>query len=379
MLSSRLPNGAKWALTLALLGLMLAAPLFLSEFRLSLVGKYLAYAILALGIDLIWGYTGILSLGHGVFFGLGAYCTAMHLKLAAAGGGLPDFMSWSGVDKLPWFWMPFESAGFALVMSLVLPMLAAAMLGYFTFRNRIKGAFFAILSQALVIVVYTLFVGQQGYTGGTNGLTNFSTFLGLKLGTTESKLILYYATALLLVAVFLLCRFLVGSRLGKVLTAVRDGENRVRFLGYNPVAYKLFVYCLSAGFAGLAGTMFVLQEGIISPAQMSIVPSIEMVLWVAVGGRATLYGAVIGAVVVNYAKSIFSEMFPNGWLFFLGGLFVAVVLFMPRGLIGTGSDIWQWIQEKRRGSADEQSNREGSAGHGAEGAAGISAEARAGS
>ncbi|WP_166241133.1 urea ABC transporter permease subunit UrtC [Paenibacillus turpanensis] len=352
----------KLLLTAGLIILMMVAPLFLSEFRLSLLGKYLSYAILAIGIDLIWGYTGIMSLGHGVFFGLGAYCTAMHLKLVASGGGLPDFMSWSGVESLPWFWKPFESAGFAILMSMVVPVIVAAILGYFTFRNRIKGTFFAILSQALVIVMYTLFVGQQGYTGGTNGLTNFDSFLGMPLGTAESKIILYYATAVLLVIVFFLSRALVKGRLGKVLTAIRDGENRVRFLGFNPVVYKLFVYCLSAALAGLAGTMFILQEGIISPAQMSIVPSIEMVLWVAIGGRATLIGAIIGAVVTNAAKSGFSEMFPDGWLFFLGGLFVVTVLFLPKGIVGSIMDVWNKAMAKRRASNEHSYSESPAAG-----------------
>ncbi|MEI7025401.1 urea ABC transporter permease subunit UrtC [Paenibacillus sp. y28] len=315
--------------------LLLAAPWLLSDFRLSLLGKFLAYAILAIGIDLIWGYTGILSLGHGVFFGLGAYCMAMHLKLVSAGGALPDFMSWSGVKKLPAFWAPFSSAGFAIAMAIVLPMVAAGILGYLTFRNRIKGSFFSILSQALVIITVTLFVGQQGFTGGTNGLTNFSTFLGFDLSSPDTKLALYYVTSAVLIAVFLLCRWMLNGRTGKLLIAIRDGENRVRFIGYNPVVYKVFIYALSAGLAGLAGIFFVLQEGLISPAQMGIIPSIEMVLWVAIGGRGTLSGAVLGAVVTNTAKTTFSETFPEYWLYFLGGLFILVVLFLPKGIVGT--------------------------------------------
>lgn len=325
----------KWGVTLLLLGLLLIAPAFLSEFRLGLLGKFLAYAILAMGLDLIWGYAGILSLGHGVFFGLGAYGMAMHLKLVASKGALPDFMSWSGVDKLPAFWIPFQSAPLALLLALLIPMAVAFVLGYLTFRNRIRGTFFSILSQALVIITVTLFVGQQGYTGGTNGLTNFDTFLGLPLGETSTKLTLYYTTAVIVIGVLLLCLWLVSSRFGKILVAIRDAENRVRFIGYNPVAYKVFIYCISAGLAGLAGVLFVLQEGIISPAQMGIVPSIEIALWVAIGGRATMYGAIIGAIVTNWAKTTFSEAYPELWPIFLGAMFVIVTLFLPKGLVGT--------------------------------------------
>lgn len=315
--------------------LLALAPLFLSDFRLSLLGKFLAYAIIAMGIDLIWGYTGILSLGHGVYFGLGAYCMAMHLKLAANPGELPDFMSWSGVESLPWFWVPFHSAGAAFLLALIIPMIVAFILGYFTFRNRIKGAFFSILSQALVIITVTLFVGQQGYTGGTNGLTNFDSFLGLNLQDQSTKLLFFYLTLAVVAVVLLLCSLLVTSRMGNILTAIRDGENRVRFIGYNPVTYKVFIYCASAGLAGLAGVLFVLQEGIISPAQMGIVPSIEMVLWVAIGGRSTIGGAVLGALVTNAAKTTFSEAYPTWWPFILGAMFIIVVLFLPKGIVGT--------------------------------------------
>jgi urea transport system permease protein len=329
----------KIALSLILLILMLAAPAFLSEFRLSLLGKYLTYAILAMGLDLIWGYTGILSLGHGVYFGLGAYGMAMHLKLAASGGELPDFMSWSGVEKLPAFWLPFQSAGAAILLALLMPIAVAFTLGYLTFRSRIRGSFFSILSQALVIITVTLFVGQQGYTGGTNGLTSFDTFLGLKLGEPSTKLTLYYVTVIVVGLTLLLCLWLASSRLGKILVAIRDAENRVRFIGYNPVAYKVFIYCVSAALAGLAGILFVLQEGIISPAQMGIVPSIEMVLWVAIGGRATIFGALIGAILTNTAKTTFSEAYPEWWPILMGAMFIVVTLFLPKGIVGTLKDL----------------------------------------
>lgn len=332
----RLSPGIRYALTGLLVLFLLTAPYWMSDFRMSLLAKFLTYAILAIGLDLIWGYTGILSLGHGVFFGLGAYCMAMHLKLASTPAGqLPDFMSWSGVSSMPWFWEPFRSPVFAAVMALLLPAVVAAAVGFLTFRNRIKGAFFSILSQALVIITVTLFVGKQGYTGGTNGLTNFSTFLGFDLQSGSTKLALYYATVLLLGVTFALSLTLVKSRLGKLLIAIRDGENRVRFLGYDPALYKVFMYALSGALAGLAGVLFVLQEGLISPAQMGIVPSIEMVLWVAIGGRATLYGPVIGALMTNAAKTTFSEAYPELWPLLLGGLFVVIVLFLPNGVIGT--------------------------------------------
>ncbi|TDF98866.1 urea ABC transporter permease subunit UrtC [Paenibacillus piri] len=329
----------KIAFTFILLAAMLIAPMFLSEFRLSLLGKFLAFAILAMGLDLIWGYTGILSLGHGVYFGLGAYCMAMHLKLVSSHGELPDFMSWSGVEQLPWFWLPFQSAGVAILLALLVPVAVAFILGYLTFRNRIKGAFFSILSQALVIITVTLFVGQQGYTGGTNGLTNFDTFLGYPVGEPSTKLMIYYVTAFIVIGTLVLCLWISSSRLGKILVAVRDAENRVRFIGYNPVTYKVFIYCFSAALSGLAGIMFVLQEGIISPAQMGIVPSIEMVLWVAIGGRGTIFGAIIGAVVTNSAKTTFSEAYPEWWPIILGAMFIIVVLFFPKGIVGTFQDL----------------------------------------
>jgi len=321
-------------ISLAVIALLLLAPLFLSEFRLSLLGKFLSYAILALGIDLIWGYTGMLSLGHGVFFGLGAYCTAMYLKLEATGGGLPDFMSWSGLTGLPWFWQPFEHGWFALVMAIVLPVSLAAILGYLTSRSRIHGVYFSILTQALALIFVILFVGQQPYTGGTNGITNFSTIFGYDLAAPSVQTVLYYISVFFLVATYLFCHRLVNSRFGRILVAIRDSENRVRFSGYNPVWFKTFVLALSAGIAGLAGALFVTQVGIISPAMMGIVPSIEMVIWVAVGGRGTLTGAVIGAILVNAAKSSFSESFPDAWLYFLGFLFILVVLLFPDGITG---------------------------------------------
>ncbi|MCI3923893.1 urea ABC transporter permease subunit UrtC [Paenibacillus sp. TRM 82003] len=334
--------------------LLLIAPMFLSDFRLNLLSKFLAFAILALGLDLLWGYTGILSLGQGVFFGLGAYCMAMYLKLEATAGKLPDFMSWSGLSELPLFWVPFGSFGFALIAAILVPAILAFALGFFTFRNRVRGVYFTILTQALVIITVTLFVGQQGVTGGTNGITSFKTILGYSLSDPTVKLWLYYITAAVLAGCFLLCRWLVKSRLARVLEAIRDGENRVRFFGYNPAVYQSFAFALSGAFAGLAGALFVFHVGIISPSMMGIVPSIEMVLWVAAGGRGTLVGAVVGALALNWSKSLISEAYPDIWLIFLGALFIIVVVFLPKGLVGVFSSAADKIRGRMKRNEQER-------------------------
>jgi urea transport system permease protein len=319
--------------------LLFAAPLLLSGFQLNLLGKFLTFAILALGMDLIWGYTGMLSLGHGVFFGLGAYAMAMHLKLAVGsegsfGGGVPDFMFLNGVTELPLFWQPFGNFWIAILMALVAPGLLAFLLGLLTFRNRIKGVYFALLTQALAIVFVTLFIGQQGYTGGTNGITDFRTILGFDLNSEGTQKALYVVTALCLAASYLFCRWLTNSGFGKVLAAIRDDEVRVRFAGYDPSAFKVLVFTASGCLAGLAGALFAPQVGIVSPSMMGIVPSIEIVIWVAVGGRGTLAGAILGAILVNGAKSFLSESFPDFWLYLQGSLFLGVVLFLPNGIVG---------------------------------------------
>ncbi|MFC5701339.1 urea ABC transporter permease subunit UrtC [Cohnella faecalis] len=326
---------------------LFCAPLYLSDFRLNLLAKFLAFAIVAMGLDLIWGYTGILSLGHGVFFGLGAYAMAMHLKLTASGGRLPDFMDWSGLTQLPWFWEPFKYFGIAVAMGIVIPAALALFLGFFTFRNRIRGVYFTILTQALVIITVTLFIGQQAYTGGTNGLTGYTTLFGYSLKSSSTKTGLYLATVVILILAFLVCRYLVKSRFGKVLRAIRDGENRVRFLGFDPAMYQMAAFAISAGLAGLAGMLFVLHVGIISPSMMAIVPSIEMVLWVAIGGRGTVIGAVIGAVVMNSAKSGLSESYPDIWTFFLGALFIVVTVFLPGGIVGLFRSLSERMTRRR--------------------------------
>ena len=318
---------------LTLLALLLA-PLVLSDFRVALLGKFLTFAILALSLNLIWGYAGMLSLGHGVFFGLGGYAMAMYLKLESAKGKLPDFMFWSGLEELPIFWAPFKYAWFALPMTFIVPAALAGALGYLVFRSRITGVYFALITQALALIVSILFIGQQPYTGGTNGITNYSTIFGFTLNSPSVQLTLYYATVLALLGAYLLCHWIISSRFGRLLVAMRDDENRVRFSGYNPAIMKTLVFCLSAGIAGVAGALFAPQVGIISPTMMGIVPSIEIAIWVAVGGRGALLGAVLGALVVNGAKSGLSESFPAIWQYFLGALFIGAVLLFPAGIMG---------------------------------------------
>lgn len=313
-------------------------PLFLSPFRVSLVGKFITYAIVALSIDLIWGYTGILSLGHGVFFGLGGYGMGMYLKLVASHGRLPDFMSWSGRTTLPWFWEFYKTAPEAILMIILVPSILAFVLGLLTFLNRIKGVYFSILSQALALVFVTLFIGLQPYTGGTNGITEFSTLFGLSIAGIKAKYMWYYVALTFLVITYIIFSSIMRTKCGRVLVAIRDGENRARFSGYQTASYKTFVYVLSALFTGIAGALFVPFSGIISPSEMSISNSIDMAIWVAVGGRGTLIGAAVGAFVVNITKTLISESFPEIWSYFIGAIFVIVVLFLPRGLTGVFTD-----------------------------------------
>ena len=324
-------------------GVLLVLPLLLSDFRLALVGKYLAFAVAAVGLDLLWGYAGVLSLGHGVFFSLGAYSMAMHMKLQSE--ELPDFMVWSGLEQLPWFWEPFRHFVVALPMAVVIPAVFAIIVGYPTFRSGIRGVYFSILTQALALAMMILFIGQQPFTGGTNGMTNFRSVAGLSLYSSGVRLGLYLFTVVTLIGVIVLARWLVRTKTGTVLMAIRDGENRLRFLGYNPVRYKVVTFALSAAIAGFAGALFVPQVGIISPSSMGILPSVEMAVWVAVGGRGTIVGAAAGAVVVNWAKTVFSESLPEMWLYVFGALFIGVVLLFPRGLAGIVGQIRElpWV------------------------------------
>ncbi len=325
-------------------------PVFLSPFRVSLVGKFITYAIVALSLDMIWGYTGILSLGHGVFFGLGGYGLGMYLKLLASGNRLPDFMSWSGRTVLPWFWEFYKTAPSAVIMILLVPTALAFALGLLTFTNRIRGVYFSILSQALALVFVTLFVGLQGYTGGTNGITEFTKLFGLPFSKITTKYFWYYVALAFLILTYAVFSWILRTKCGRVLVAVRDGENRTRFSGYQVANYKTFVYSLSALFTGIAGALFVPFSGIISPSEMSISNSIDMAIWVAVGGRGNLIGAVIGALVVNITKTLVSESFPEIWSYFIGSIFVLVVLFLPRGLTGVFADAKEFVKKRVGGT-----------------------------
>ncbi|MEV1022992.1 urea ABC transporter permease subunit UrtC [Streptomyces sp. NPDC050264] len=332
----RVPGGFALG-ALLLLGI---APLVLSDFRLSLLAKYLCYAIVAVGVSLAWGRGGLLVLGQGVFFGLGGYAMAMHLKLAdaaaAPGGGpgsLPDFMQLYGTSgSLPWWWKPFANPGFALAATVLLPMAVAALLGYFIFQRRVRGAYFAILSQALAAALAIWLVGQQATTGGTNGLTDIQGFFGYDLNDPVNQRMVYFIIAAVLLLLMAVARQLFVSRYGELLIAVRDSEERVRFLGYNPANVKLIAYVVAAGMAGLAGALFVPAVGIISPALIGVVPSIGFVIGAAVGGRSSLVGAVLGAIAVAWAQSTLSDAIPAAWTYFQGLLFIVAVGFLPGGL-----------------------------------------------
>jgi urea transport system permease protein len=326
----------RWLPWLLLVVAALVLPLLLPPFRLNLLGRFLALGIVALGIDLIWGYTGMLSLGQGIFFALGGYAVAMHLQLNGLNPGeLPEFFSLYGVKSLPAFWQPFGSPLFTLLAIWVLPALVAGALGYLVFRNRIKGVYFSILTQAALLVFFNFFNGQQKLINGTNGLkTSTARLFGELVGGDAMQRQLFWLTLVLAVAAYLLCRWLTHGRFGDALIAIRDDEPRLRFTGYNPTAYKTVVFAVAGALAGISGALYTVQSGIVSPQYMAVPFSIEMVIWVAVGGRGTLIGAVLGAVLINYAKSLVSEALPETWLFIQGGLFLLVVLALPDGLVG---------------------------------------------
>ena len=322
---------------------LVVIPLALDPFRLGLVGKYLTFGFVALGLVLCWGDAGILSLGQGVFFGLGGYCMAMYLKLEASTPqitkiqttpGIPDFMDWNQMTALPWFWQPFRSMAFALVAVPVVPMLLALLIGVAMFKRRVGGTYFAIITQAIASILTILIVGQQGYTGGINGITDLRSFGGWDIRSDRAHEILYFVNAALLIASLLACQFVRRSKLGRILTAMRDREDRVRFSGYSVADFKIFVFALSAALAGIGGAMFTLQVGFMSPSFVGIVPSIEMVIYVAVGGRTSLLGAIYGALLVGWARTTFSEQVPSLWLFAMGALFIGVVVAFPGGLAG---------------------------------------------
>jgi urea transport system permease protein len=341
----KLLGGRQGAIGLALLCVLvlLVFPLALDSFRLNLVGKYLSYAFVAVGLVLAWGYGGILSLGQGVFFGIGGYCMAMFLKLEASDPistkiqstpGIPDFMDWNQITALPAMWQPFHSLTLTLILVLAAPMLMAFIIGTAMFKRRVGDVYFSIVTQAIAMILTVLIIGQQGLTGGVNGITDLKTMLGWDIRTDSAKLILYFVNAGLLIACILFGRYILTSKLGRLLMAMRDKEERVRFSGYDVAGFKIFVFCVAAGFSALGGAMFTLQVGFMSPSLVGIVPSIEMVIFAAVGGRMSLIGAVYGTLLVNFGKSYFSESFPDLWLFLMGGLFIAVVMYFPNGLAG---------------------------------------------
>jgi urea transport system permease protein len=336
--------------------LPVGSPFRISNFTLNLFGKFLAYAILALGIDLIWGYTGVLSLGHGVFFGLGAYAMGMHLMLEIGTQSvyknvLPDFMVWNQVKELPLFWRPFYSGPFTLLAVVAVPAAVAFVFGYLTFRSRIRGVYFSIITQALALCAWLLFNRNSLNLGGTNGLSGFKTIFGFTLNDAGTQRALYVATALCLCGAYLLCRAITHSPAGKVLVAIRDSETRVLFSGYSPAAFKLFVFAISAILAGVAGALYVPQVGIITPAKIGVLPSIEMIIWVAVGGRGTLLGPIVGAFGVNWLQSILTTSYPDLWLLVLGGMFVGVVLFFPDGVVGTAQKLIARLSPQQRTAA----------------------------
>ena len=315
--------------------LAVVAPWILSAYDLNLMARFLALSLTAMGLVLLWGEGGILSLGQGVFFGLGGYALAMHLKMADLGAGeIPDFMVWSGLTALPWWWAMFKSPVVAVIMVFVAPAAIAALFGWAVFRRRIGGVYFALITQALALAFATLLISQQGKTGGFNGLTDYHTLFGFNLNLPSTTLGLYYITLLLVVAAYFGLRWLLGSRYGKLLRASRDGSNRLRFLGYDPTPYKVVAFTVAAMLTGVSGALFTLHAGVISPALVGVVPSIEMVIWVAIGGRDSIAGALAGALLVNFAKDKISTAFPELWLYGLGLLFILSVTVLPKGLAG---------------------------------------------
>lgn len=342
-LRALLPKSELMGFVLLALLLVIVLPLSMDIFRLNLIGKYLTYAFVAVGLVLCWGYGGILSLGQGIFFGLGGYIMAMFLKLEASDPestkiqstpGIPDFMDWNQVTELPFFWEPFYSFTFTLIAIILIPSLFAYLVGVAMFKRRVGGVYFAIITQAIAAILTILIIGQQGYTGGVNGITDLRTLHGWDIRTDNAKYIFYFVCVFLLFVCLFIAQFIRKSKLGRLLVAMRDKEDRVRFSGYDIANFKIFVFCTGAVFAAIGGALFTLQVGFMSPTLVGIVPSIEMVIFCAVGGRLSIIGAVYGALLVNWAKTSFSESFPELWLFAMGGLFIAVVMAFPNGLAG---------------------------------------------
>nr|WP_321469483.1 urea ABC transporter permease subunit UrtC [Halarcobacter sp.] len=314
--------------------------LYVSTYTVTLLGKYLAFALLALALDLVWGYIGILSLGHGAFFSLGGYAMGMYLMRQIGDRGvygnpdLPDFMVFMNLKELPWFWYGFDNPLFTLIMIMFVPGLLAFLFGYLAFRSRVTGVYLSIITQAMTYALMLAFFRNDMGFGGNNGLTDFKDILGFDLQADGTRIALLIISFLALFAGYLIARFIINSRLGRVCIAIRDAESRTRFIGYKVEQYKLFIFIVSAAMAGVAGALYVPQVGIINPNVFSPLFSIELVIWVAIGGRGTLYGAIVGAFIVNYASTYFTSALPEVWLYALGGLFVVVTLFLPRGVVG---------------------------------------------
>ena len=326
-----------------------SSPFHLSTYTMTLLGKYLTYALLALSADIAWGYLGILSLGHGAFFALGGYSMGMYLMRQIGTRGeyghpvLPDFMVFLNWQELPWFWHGFQWFAFAAVMAVLVPCLLSLMFGWFAFKSRVTGVYLSIITQALTYSLMLAFFRNEMGFGGNNGLTDFKDLLGFSLQSDATRAALFSASAAALGIGYMACRFIVRSKLGRVCMAIRDSEDRTRFLGYNVENVKLWVFAFSAALAGIAGALYVPQVGIINPSEFSPLNSIEIVVWVAVGGRATLYGAISGALMVNYVKSFLTGAMPEVWLFALGALFIIVTIFLPRGIAG----LMNFKQERR--------------------------------
>lgn len=331
-------------------------PLHIPTYVVSLMGKYLTYALLALSIDLIWGYCGILSLGHGAFFALGGYATGMYLMRQIGDRGvyghpvLPDFMVFLNWDALPWFWYGFDQFWFAMLMVLVVPGLLAFVFGWFAFRSRVTGVYLSIITQALTYALMLAFFRNEMGFGGNNGLTDFKDIIGFDIQTDATRAGLFAASAIVLAVGVWICAAVVNSKFGKILLSIREANDRTRFLGYRVEHYKLAVFTLSAMLAGIAGALYVPQVGIINPGEFEPANSIEAVVWVAVGGRGTLIGPIIGAVLVNLGKSFFTAALPEIWLFALGALFIIVTLFMPKGVVGLVAQLWSWFRSSGPGT-----------------------------
>jgi len=332
----------------------------ITTYTLTLLGKYLCFALLAVALDLVWGYCGILSLGHGAFFALGGYAMGMYLMRQIGDRGvygnpeLPDFMVFLNWSELPWYWQGFDMFWFAMLMVVLVPGILAFVFGYLAFRSRVTGVYLSIMTQALTYALLLAFFRNEMGFGGNNGLTDFKEILGFNLQAGSTRAAIFIASALALAFGYLICRFIVTSKLGRVVIAIRDSEDRTRFIGYKVESFKLWIFVISAILAGIAGALYVPQVGIINPGEFSPLNSIELVVWVAVGGRATLYGAALGAVAVNYGKSYFTAALPELWLFALGALFIVVTVFMPKGLVGVWNNIWR-KKFKGKTSANEKS------------------------